>query len=99
MRVILELLRIIFIFFLLGGLIWLLIDNVYTINRVTEKYQWIAGIGIYLSLFVLYRNKLQFSGWYKGKGRERLSETATFILVCCSITMLALPIALGFLLN
>lgn len=42
------------------------------------------------SLFVLYRNKLQFSGWYKGKGRERLSKAATIILMCSSIFMLTL---------
>ncbi|MDL4842413.1 hypothetical protein [Aquibacillus rhizosphaerae] len=99
MRVILELLRIFFIFMLLGGLAWSVIGNIYTINEVTEKYQWIAAIGIYVSLFVLYRNRFQFSGWYKGKGREKLSKPITLLLLCCSIFMLTLPIILGLIIS
>ncbi|MBP1947199.1 hypothetical protein [Virgibacillus litoralis] len=99
MRVILELLRIIFIFMLLGGLVWLVIGNIYTINEVTESYQWIAALGIYVSLFVLYRNRFQFSGWYKGKGRKKLSQPTTLLLMCCSIFMLTLPIILGLIIS
>ncbi|WP_147533278.1 hypothetical protein [Bacillus marasmi] len=99
MRVILELIRIVFIFLLLGGLAGLAIENIYTINDVTERYQWIGALGIYVSLFVLYRNKFQFSGWYKGKGRKRLSKAATINLLSCSIFMLTLPIILGLIIN
>ncbi|WP_071394867.1 hypothetical protein [Bacillus tuaregi] len=99
MRVILELLRIIIIFMILGSLAWLVIGNIYTINEVAERYQWVAALGIYVALFVLYRNKLQFSGWYKGKGREKLSRAATISILCCSIFMLTLPIILGLLLS
>lgn len=95
MRVMLELLRIIIIIFIAGGLAWFLIGGIYKVNEVTESYQWIAGLGIYVSLFVLYQNKLQFSGWYKGEGRKKLSKAATTILLSCSIIMLAIPFVLG----
>ncbi|MGY0694431.1 hypothetical protein ACW2QC_16900 [Virgibacillus sp. FSP13] len=96
MRVLLELLRIIFIFALLGGLAWLVVGEVYAINAETQKYQWIGAIGIYTLLFVLYRNRLQFSGWYKGSGRKKLSKKVSLSLICLSVLLLAMPIMIGF---
>ncbi|WP_106498225.1 hypothetical protein [Lentibacillus sp. Marseille-P4043] len=96
MRVLLELLRIIFIFALLGGVAWLIVGKVYAINPETQKYQWIGAIGIYTLLFVLYRHRLQFSGWYKGKGRQKLSKKASLTLICLSVLLLAMPIMIGF---
>jgi uncharacterized membrane protein len=81
MRLFLELLRIIIIFMLLGGLGWAIIGNIYTINEATEPYSWLGAIAILLLLFVLYRNKLQFSGWYKGKGRLKLPKPVSFTLI------------------
>ncbi len=98
MRVLLELLRIIFIFILLGGLGWEIIGNIYTINEVTERYSWFGGVAILLILFVLYRNKLQFSGWYKGKCREKLPKTVSLMLIWVSILLIISPIILGLIL-
>lgn len=70
MRTILELLRIILIFGVLGAIGWKVIENIYTINEPTESYSWLGAVAILVLLFVLYRNKLQFSGWYKGEGRK-----------------------------
>ncbi|MEM1506441.1 hypothetical protein RG959_24130, partial [Domibacillus sp. 8LH] len=64
MRVILELLRIIFIFILLGGFIWEVLNTIYSVYEGIQNYKWIGALGIYLALFVLYRNIFQFSGWY-----------------------------------
>ncbi|MCP3028911.1 hypothetical protein [Halobacillus sp. A5] len=64
MRIVLELLRIILVFGLLGGFLWVLVKDMYTWNIVTIQYQWLAGIGIYIILFILYRNVWQFRGWY-----------------------------------
>ena len=77
MRIVSELLRIIIVFILLGGLVWAIIGNIYTIKEVTERYAWLGSIAVLLLLFVLYRNKLQFSGWYKGKGRD--PQTITYL--------------------
>ncbi len=90
MRVMLELFRIIFIFLLLGSLIWLIVEKIYA-NTGAEKYGWIGGLSIYVFLFVLYRNRWQFSGWYKGKGRQKLSGKTTKHLYIVSITLFVSP--------
>lgn len=95
MRILLELLRIIFIFMLLGGLAWLIIGNVYRANEAIESYSWLGGIAILLLLFVLYRNKLQFSGWYKGEGKVKLPKPVSISLILSSIVLMVLPFVLG----
>ena len=95
----LELLRIIIIFLILGGLGWAIIGNIYTINEATESYSWLGAIAILLLLFVLYRNKLQFSGWYKGEGRVKLPKSVSLTLILSSILLILLPFVLGALLS
>ncbi len=99
MRTLLELLRIIFIFGLLGGLGWTLIGNIYTINEATEPYSRLGALAIFVSLFVLYRNKLQFSGWYRGKGVKKLPKKVSARLIFISIILIIAPFILGSLLN
>jgi uncharacterized membrane protein len=99
MRVVLELFRIMIIFVLLGGLAWAMLENIYSINEVTESYSWLSSIAILLILFILYRNKLQFSGWYKGKGREKLPKSFSFILILASILLIMSPFMIGLLLG
>ena len=95
----LELLRIIIIFMILGGLGWAIIGNIYTINEATESYSWLGAIAILLLLFVLYRNKLQFSGWYKREGRVKLPKSVSLTLILSSILLILLPFLLGALLS
>ncbi|WP_405099979.1 hypothetical protein [Oceanobacillus sp. FSL H7-0719] len=97
MRTLLELLRIFIIFIFLGGFGWLLIVNIYSLFDVTENDTWIGGLAIFILLFVLYRNKLQFSGWYKGKGRRKLPRNISLPLILVSIILLIAPIILGLL--
>lgn len=99
MRVVLELLRIIIVFELLGGLAWAILENIYTINEVTESYSWPGSIAILLLFFIFYRNKLQFTGWYKGKGREKLPKSFSFILILASILLIMSPFMIGLLLG
>ena len=95
----LELLRIMIIFMVLGGLGWAIIGNIYTINEATESSSWLGAIAILLLLFVLYRNKLQFLGWYKGEGRVKLPKSVSFTLILSSILLILLPFVLGALLS
>src|SRR5690625_1990542 len=99
MRTSLELLRIIIILGILGALGWAVIGNIYTINEVTESYSWLSAIAILILLFVLYRNKLQFSGWYKGKGKAKLPKSVTVILILSSILLIILPFVISSLLS
>lgn len=99
MRVLLELLRIIIILGLLGGVIWTVIENIYTLNAATERYSWLGMIAIFILLFVLYRNKLQFSGWYTGKGKKRLPKNVSYSLIIISILLMGSPFILNSLFN
>lgn len=100
MRVLLELLRIIFIFAVVGSVVGYFLGNLYLeIGIDTEKYGWMGFIAILLLLFVLYRNKLQFSGWYKGEGRKKLPKIVSQTLIFSSIGLLLLPPVLSFIVN
>ncbi|MES1041486.1 MULTISPECIES: hypothetical protein [Peribacillus] len=90
MRVLLELIRIILIFGIAGTIISSIINGIY-INIGVNQYGWLGSIAILLLLFVWYRNKLQFSGWYSGKGKEKLPKTASKILILCSLFLLCAP--------
>ena len=94
-RTILELVRIIAIFGLFGALIWIIIGNMYTINNAIESYSWLGALAILVLLFVLYRNKLQFSGWYKGKGRKKLPVEVSNTLIFISVLLMISPFVLG----
>jgi hypothetical protein len=99
-RVILELLRIIFIFAFLGSIFGVLLEVVYgTFGLNTERYEWIAFLAIIILQFVFYRNKFQFSGWYKGKGKEKLPKRVSTLLIIFSVLLLLLLPLVSFLFN
>lgn len=93
----LELLRIVAILVVLGVGGGLMLEGLYSTAPETEAYGWLGGIAVLLLIFVLYRNKLQFSGWYKGEGRDKLPRTATLLLISASIVLIVSPFVLGVL--
>ncbi|MFZ3577482.1 hypothetical protein [Virgibacillus sp. DJP39] len=98
MRVLLELLRIILIFALLGGLLGVCLEYLYgSFGFDAEPYGWTGFITIFLLLFVLYRNKLQFSAWYKGKGKKKLPSKITNTLILFSIFLIVMSPVLSYL--
>jgi hypothetical protein len=99
MKVLLELIRIVFIFVFLGGILSAFINYVYLkLGTNTESFGWIEFLAILILIFVLYRNKSQFSGWYTGNGREKLPKRVSKLLVFISILLLLLPPILSFVL-
>lgn len=63
--------------------------------------QWISWEGMYyfflfignvLWFAVLYRNRLQFSGWYRSKMQEKLSRKSTWILMSLGTIFIAAPV-------
>jgi len=60
---------------------------------------WMGITGTVIIFFVLYRNKLQFSGWYVGKGREKLPKNISKLLISSSILLLILPLMLSVIIN
>ncbi|WP_419958867.1 hypothetical protein [Psychrobacillus sp. BM2] len=100
MRTLLELIRIIVLFAIVGSALGYFINYFYLeMGLETEKYGLIVFIAIFILFFVLYRNKLQFSGWYKGKGREKLPRIVSQILILSSAILLLLPPILNLLLG
>ncbi|MEH7347652.1 hypothetical protein [Gottfriedia acidiceleris] len=92
MGLILELIRIIVILGVLGALFSTVLSEVYTkIGVNLSNSGWWSSFGILILIFVLYRNKFQFSGWYNGKGKEKLTNKVTRLLVSCSIVLMLLP--------
>jgi hypothetical protein len=77
MKVLLELIRVTFLLVIFGVILSFFINYAYSLlGTNTDIYSWMGGIGILILFFVLYRNKFQFSGWYVGKGREKLTKKA-----------------------
>jgi len=98
MRVTLELIRIILIFGLLGGIFYSVLNYVYKSLGVTQ-YEWLGSLAILLLLFITYRNKWQFKGWYNGKGKEKLPQQVTNFLTSISVLLLILPPIVNYLLR
>ena len=93
-KIFLELIRIIILFSIIGCVMWGGARLIYTssgINVDGSYAGWLGGIAIYSLLFVLYRNKLQFSGFYNGPYRQKLSPTTTTIFITISVFLLILP--------
>ena len=91
MRLSLELIRILAILLIIGGLLSSIVFTLYAsfgFEIANTNGGMPVGIAILLILFVLYRNKLQFSGFYKGKGMTKLSKNASISLVSCAVLLL-----------
>ncbi|TQR19462.1 hypothetical protein FG384_12510 [Psychrobacillus vulpis] len=98
MKILLELLRIIIIFVFFGSLGVMVIRNTYKSLEVTETYSWIGEISILIILFVLYKNKWQFTGCYKRKDREKLAKRVSLTLILISIVLIISPFIIDSLL-
>jgi hypothetical protein len=101
-RGILELLRIMAIFLIIGAVLGGLVNLVYAsigINVDDTFGGWLVGLAIIILLFVLYRNKLQFSGWYKGDCKEKLPKIVSRMLIFVSICLLILAPLVSFYFN
>jgi len=97
MRVILELIRIILIFGFFEGLFYTVLNNVYKSLGVTQ-YEWFGYLGTLLLLFIIYRNKWQFTGFYNGKEKEKLPSKVTNFLTSSSVLLLILPPIVNYIL-
>jgi len=97
-RLLLEFIRMFFlliIFYLISGNI-----VVYIYKKLGVEFSITYGIMMVISLLIiftiLYRNKWQFSGWYKGDIKDKLSKTLTKWLISIALLLLLLPPLLSF---
>jgi hypothetical protein len=100
MRVILELLRVVFLLLILGVIFTFILGHLYGwVGLETGKFGVIGLLPILIIIFVLYRNILQFSGWYKGQGRKKLPKKVTQLLIYISIALILTPPILNLIFN
>jgi len=98
MRTLLELIRIILLFAIVGSIMFYFLNYIYLeMGIATEKFGLIVFTAIFIVYFILYRNKLQFSGWYKGQGREKLPRKVSQILILSAIVLILIPPVLNLL--
>lgn len=79
------------IFLVFGAIMGSIIKACYAmigINVDDRIGGWLVGCAILIFLFVVYRNKLQFHGFYKSEGQTKLSKKVTYSLISCSILLL-----------
>jgi hypothetical protein len=86
----LELFRAIVLVLLVGVIVSSLVTLVYHLIHLT-----IGGLGFFavfiasmIILFILYRNKFQFHGFYRGKSLVKLSEKTTRVLIIIAAALL-----------
>ncbi|MGG0643078.1 hypothetical protein ABE021_03880 [Sporosarcina gallistercoris] len=72
----------------------MIVRNLYIVNNVADDSMWMGAIAVFLLIFVLYRNKLQFSGWYKGESKVKLPKAVSLALILMSLILLITPIIL-----
>ncbi|MDG5789248.1 hypothetical protein QA612_17450 [Evansella sp. AB-P1] len=93
MRPILEYIRVLLIIFIVSALLGTIVQRTYAFIGVnTETYGMIGFPAVLIIIFILYRNKLQFSGWYKGAERQKLPKKVTQVLMSCIAVLLVTPI-------
>jgi hypothetical protein len=56
-----------------------------------HSYHWYLAIGNFVLFFVIYRNYLQFKGWYKSKDNVKLSKSATRLLYLIAALIIIVP--------
>ncbi|QRG66302.1 hypothetical protein [Brevibacillus choshinensis] len=90
MGFLLEIVRIVLLMILFGAALSAMLHQVYALLGFDSVNGWLLGLAIYLWVFLLFRNKWQFAGWYKGRGREKLPRPLTVTLIVCSIVLAVL---------
>ncbi|MGE7997465.1 hypothetical protein ACQKOF_02045 [Lysinibacillus sp. NPDC093190] len=84
------------IFYLISGnIVAYIYQKLGTKDSIT--YGIMMVISILIIFTVLYRNNLQFSGWYKGDVNDKLSKTLSKRLISIALLLLLLPPILSFL--
>ncbi|MBO2535982.1 MULTISPECIES: hypothetical protein [Rummeliibacillus] len=94
-RVFLEFFRVLILLFLLMAIISYPIRKLYDLIGIgTDNYFYITEFAIFLLVYVIYNNKLQFTGFYT-EGAKKLPSKVTWSIVSISILLLSIPIIMN----
>lgn len=98
MRIILELIRIIGLIFISGGLLWIVLNNIYHAFGFhlenNNQYILLFLLVTFIFVFIIYRNYLQFSGWYPKPKGKRLPKKILVALIIFELIILIIIIPL-----
>lgn len=97
MRVLLELVRIGLFILIVGWLGSYLLFYVYGHDSVAMNYRAFGLVALFINIFVLYRNRLQFSGWTQREDPKPLSKRWTRILLFMSFLFFLMPFIISYL--
>lgn len=96
MRVLLELIRILVLLLVLDAAGSILLNMLYQTSQEPLPFTWLGSIALLILIFVLYRNRLQFSGWYRGKGRVKLPKSVAVLLIFVALLLMVSPFILSY---
>ncbi|WP_062513201.1 hypothetical protein [Halobacillus sp. KGW1] len=91
--VFLEMIRLLILLFLIAGIGFTAVNKVFRsfgIDVAETRGGTALSLSMLILYFVLYRNKLQFTGYYQGKGRMNLKRPIILLLVSTSIFLIVL---------
>ncbi len=98
----LEYLRVVFI--LIFGTVTLTfieewIYKLFNASIMENPLNWMAIPANIIIILVLYRNKLQFSGWIRRQDGKRLTKTTSGVLMALAIMLLLVPLLKAIILR
>jgi hypothetical protein len=89
----LEFIRVLFIFIIGSAVLIGLETWIFRISgREALDYAWMLGIANIVFIFVVYRNVLQFSGWFKGIKVKKLNKVITYVLLTIAFALILIPL-------
>lgn len=95
MLIILELLRVLFILIVGTGVlsyfeIW--VYGLIGIDMIANSMMWMGSLANLIIVFVIYRNFLQFSGWFKSSKSTKISRRHAIGLLGVATILLIMPL-------
>lgn len=95
MLIVLEFLRVLFILIVGTGIlsfwgIW--VYDLIGIDLMASSMAWMTSLANLIIVFVIYRNSLQFSGWFKSSKSTKITRRLTIGLLGVSAILLIMPL-------
>lgn len=92
-----EFVRVLILMFFLTAILYFPLRTLYeTIGIETENYFYILTFAILLIVYVIYTNKLQFTGFYT-KGAKKMSPKITWSILSISFLLISVPIIINYI--
>ena len=91
-----EFVRVLILMFFLTAILYFPLRTLYeTIGIETENYFYILTFAILLIVYVIYTNKLQFTGFYT-KGAKKMPPKITWSILSISFLLISGPIIINY---